>query len=93
MQQQQFVVNQSNDDKSESQGSLQPAGAAWYRATFHDFIIGPFAVTILAMQQKGDDHQTALIQEDMMSLQLISCRRSFSVCFGSVWCLCVKLCL
>lgn len=63
MQQQQFVVNQSNDDKSESQGSLQPAGAAWYRATFHDFIIGPFAVTILAMQQKGDDHQTALIQE------------------------------
>lgn len=100
MQQQQFVVNQSNDEKSESQGSLQPAGAAWYRATFHDFIIAPFAVTILAMQQKGDDHQTVLIQEDMMSLQpqdmmslqLISCRRSFSVCFGSVWCLCVKLC-
>lgn len=78
----------------------QPAGAAWYRETFHDFIIAPFAVTILAMQQKGDDHQTVLIQEDMMSLQpqdmmslqLISCRRSFSVCFGSVWCLCVKLC-
>lgn len=100
MQQQQFVVNQSNDEKSESQGSLQPAGAAWYRETFHDFIIAPFAVTILAMQQKGDDHQTVLIQEDMMSLQpqdmmslqLISCRRSFSVCFGSVWCLCVKLC-
>lgn len=100
MQQQQFVVNQSNDEKSESQGSLQSAGTAWYRETFHHFIIGPFAVTILAMQQKGNDHQTVLIQEDMMSLQpqdmmslhLISCRRSFSVTSHVLWVCLVFVC-